>query len=64
MISYVFTKTNNVDLFAWMANGMLGVNLNVISHKLSIYKEVRLVFQKKRKFEDEKGKTTKGKLRS
>jgi len=34
---------NNTDLFAWSAADLLGVDLQVPSHKLSIYKEARHV---------------------
>jgi len=43
----------NVDLFAWTAE-VPGVNPKVITHRLSVYKEVRPVAQKKRNHGEEK----------
>jgi len=37
---------NNTDLFAWSAADLPGVDTQVASHKLSIYKEARYVSQK------------------
>ncbi|WVZ19433.1 hypothetical protein V8G54_006755 [Vigna mungo] len=39
----------NKDLFAWTAADMLGIHPDVISHKLSLFKDARLVAQKKRR---------------
>jgi len=33
---------DNADLFAWTAADMPGVSPDVITHRLSIYKEVKL----------------------
>jgi len=44
----------NVDLFAWTAVEVPGVNPEVITHRLSVYKEARLVAQKKRNHGEEK----------
>jgi len=35
------TLLRNVDLFAWTATDMPGVKPDVITHLLSVYKEVR-----------------------
>jgi len=49
------TLIDNADLFSMTVVDMLGVSLNIIiTHRLSIYKEVRLVAQKKRKMGEEK----------
>jgi len=37
------TLKKSKDLFAWTTFHMMGVSLNVITHKLSVFKEVRLV---------------------
>jgi len=47
MISQVLVQ--NVDMFAWTARDMPGVNPAVMSHRLSIYKDAKPVAQKKRK---------------
>jgi len=47
------TLTKNADLFAWTAADMPGVKSNVITHRLSIYKEARPIAQKKRKLGEE-----------
>jgi len=44
---------NNTDLFAWSAADLPGVDPQVASNKLSIYKEARYVSQKKRKLGEE-----------
>jgi len=44
----------NVDLFAWKTSNMLGVSSNIISHKLSVYKEARPIAQKKHKLGEDK----------
>ena len=41
------TIVDNSDLFAWSAADLPGVDPQVASHKLSIYKEARYVSQKK-----------------
>jgi len=46
--------TSNTDLFAWSAADLHGVDPQVASHKLSIYKEARYVSQKKRKLGEER----------
>jgi len=38
---------SNIDLFAWSAVDLPGVDPQVASHKLSIYKEARYISQKK-----------------
>jgi len=43
----------NVDLFAWTAAEVLGVNPEVITHRFSVYKEARPVAQKKRNHGEE-----------
>jgi len=37
------TLIDNADLFAWTAIDMPGVSPNIITHRLSIYKETKLV---------------------
>jgi len=44
---------NNTDLFAWSATDLPGVDPQVASHKLSIYKEARYISQKKHKLGEE-----------
>jgi len=44
----------NSDLFAWTASDMSGVSPEIITHLLSVYKEVRPITQKKRKMGEEK----------
>jgi len=44
----------NINLFAWTTIDMSGLRPNIITHKLSIYKEARPVAQKKRKLGEEK----------
>ena len=46
--------TNNTDLFAWSTTDLPGVDPQVASHKLSIYKEARYVSRKKRKLGEER----------
>jgi len=50
---------NNTDLFAWSAADLPGVDPQVASHKLSIYKEARYVSQKKRKLGEERRQAAK-----
>jgi len=45
----------NRDLFAWSSADMPGIHLDVMSHKLVIFKEARPVAQKKRKMGEERG---------
>jgi len=49
----------NVDMFAWTPTDMSGVIPNVITHRLSIFKEARPISQKKRDLGDEKRLTAK-----
>ncbi|XP_068484963.1 uncharacterized protein [Phaseolus vulgaris] len=44
----------NVDMFAWTPADMPGVSPDVITHRLSIFKEARPISQKKRDLGDEK----------
>ena len=44
----------NKDLFAWSTADMSGVHPDVMSHKLSIFKEARPIAQKKRKMGEER----------
>jgi len=44
----------NMDMFAWTPADMPGVSPDVITHRLSIFKEVRPISQKKRDVGDEK----------
>ena len=48
------TLMKNADLFAWTAADMPDVDLKVITHKLSLYKEVKPIAQKKRKLGEER----------
>jgi len=50
---------NNTDLFAWSATDLPGVDPQVVSHKLSIYKEACYVSQKKRKLGEERRQAAK-----
>jgi len=50
---------NNTDLFAWSAADLPGVDPQVASHKLSIYKEACYVSQKKRKLGEERPQAAK-----
>lgn len=52
MITAILAR--NVDVFAWMATDMLGINPRIISHKLSVCKEVKLIAQEKRRMREEK----------
>ncbi|XP_016185917.1 uncharacterized protein LOC107627603 [Arachis ipaensis] len=45
---------NQADLFAWTPSDMLGIDPQIISHKLAINSAVRPVQQKKRKLGEEK----------
>jgi len=44
----------NVDLFAWTTLDMPRVSSDIITHKLSVYKEARPIAQKKHKLGEEK----------
>ena len=44
----------NMDMFAWTPVDMSGVSPDVITHRLSIFKEARPISQKKRDLGDEK----------
>ena len=46
------TLISNTDLFVWSAVDLPDIDLQVASHKLSIYKDARYVSQKKRKLCD------------
>ena len=48
------TLKKNVDLFAWTPSDMPGVSPNIITHKLSVFKEAQPISQKKRDYGDEK----------
>ena len=52
------TLIKNVDLFAWTAADMPGVKSDVITHRLSVYKEAKSIAQKKRKLGEERCKAT------
>jgi len=39
----------NVDVFTWTAMNMLGIDPAIITHKLSTFKDVKSVAQKKRR---------------
>jgi len=49
---------DNKDLFAWTAKDMSGIDLGVMSHRLSVCKEARAVAQKKRRMSEEKRNAT------
>jgi len=49
----------NADMFAWMTEDMPGVDPEVMSHRLLVYKDARPIAQKKRKQGEEKRKATK-----
>ena len=49
----------NIDMFAWTPADMPGVSPDVITHRLSIFKEVRPISQEKRDLGDEKRLATK-----
>jgi len=51
------TLVKNANLLAWTVANMLGVNPNVITHRLSVYKEARPIAQKKRKLGEERRKS-------
>ena len=57
MIRQVLVR--NVDMFAWTTEDMPGVDPEIMSHRLSVYKEARPVAQKKRKQGKEKGEAAK-----
>jgi len=44
----------NMDMFAWTPADMPGVSPDVITHRMSIFKKARPIFQKKRDLSDEK----------
>ena len=48
------TLVKNADLFAWTAADMPGVDPQVITHRLSLYKEARPIAQKKRHLGEER----------
>jgi len=52
------TLAKNADLFAWTATDMPGVDPKVITHRLQLYKEARLIAQKKRNLGDERRQAT------
>jgi len=48
------TLKRNVDLFAWTTADVPGVHPDIITHRLSVYKEARPVAQKKRNHGEDK----------
>ena len=48
------TLKRNVDLFAWTTTDVPGVHPDIITHRLSVYKEARPVAQKKRNYGEDK----------
>jgi len=48
------TLKRNVDLFAWTTADVPGVHPDIITHRLSVYKEARPVAQKKRNYGEDK----------
>jgi len=57
MIKQVLVQ--NVDMFAWTAGDMSGVDPEVMYHRLSVHREARPVAQKKRKQGEEKREAAK-----
>jgi len=55
------TLKKNVNLFAWTPSDMPGVSPHIITHRLSVFKEVRPVAQKNRDYGDDKRLTAKAK---
>jgi len=53
----------NKDLFAWSTVDMPGVHPDVMSHKLSIFREARSVAQKKRKMGEERRRAVEEEVR-
>ena len=53
------TLKNNVDLFAWTTSDMPMVSPDIMTHKLSVFKEARPIAQKKRNHGKEKRLATK-----
>jgi len=53
--------TNNADLFAWTTTDLLGVDLRIASHRLSIFSKARSVSQKKRKLGEKRRLAVKAK---
>ncbi|XP_020235392.1 uncharacterized protein LOC109815163 [Cajanus cajan] len=49
--------SKNVDLFAWSSADMPGIDRNLICHRFVIYKEKKLVPQRKRKVSGERRET-------
>ena len=43
------TLKSNVDLFAWTPSDMPRLSLDIITHKLSVFKEAQMIAQKKKK---------------
>jgi len=48
------TLKKNADLFAWIAADVPGINPEIITHRLSVYKEARPVAQKKKNYGEDK----------
>jgi len=48
------TLKKNVDLFVWTPSDMPSISSDIITHKLSVFKEARPIAQKKRDYSDEK----------
>jgi len=48
------TLKKNANLFAWTTTDVPGVHPDIISHRLSVYKEARPVAQKKRNYGEDK----------
>jgi len=53
------TLKKNVDLFAWTPSDMLSISLDIITHRLAVFKEAQPIAQKKRDYSDEKCLATK-----
>jgi len=54
----IATLRGNKDFFAWKAIDISGIDPDVISHKLSICREAKLVAQKRMKMGEEKQRAT------
>ena len=58
MNELVKTLRRNKNFFAWKVTDILGINPNVISHKLSLCRKAKSISQKRRRMGEEKKRTT------
>jgi hypothetical protein len=54
---------NNKDVFAWSANDLCGVNMDVIEHSLNVDPSFRLIKQRLQKMSEEKGEGAQNKVK-